>query len=71
MVKNQVNNVENGIYIWKGPTTNMERAGDSNNSIEGNVSLGNYVFIEHGDNAGSGWVLTSSDAIDPKNNTRC
>lgn len=67
LVKNQANAAHNGIYLVTSagsPSTKwkLTRASDSNNSIAGQVSGGDAVFVLPGggiNNSGQGFVLTS------------
>lgn len=68
LVKNQANTVQNGIYeiTTAGATGEMTRADDSNGDPVGEVSLGNFTFVEFGSTKGdTGWVLSSSNATNP------
>lgn len=68
LVKNQSNLNENGIYIilTAGETGEMTRAEDADGTPSHEVSLGNFTFVEFGDNkGGTGWVLSTTDATDP------
>lgn len=60
LVKTQSSATENGIYevTTAGATGAMERASDQDGSPAGEVSSGNFTFVELGATyAGSGWVL--------------
>jgi hypothetical protein len=51
---------DNGIYVVQ--TGSWSRAEDSDGDPNGEVSLGNFTFVEYGDTwAGTGWVLSISD----------
>ena len=69
LVKNQASAVDNGIYV--AATGAWSRAADSDGTPSNEVTLGNYTFVE-GQNSGNtqsgtGWVIVSSNAADPKN----
>jgi hypothetical protein len=56
--------IDNGIYVVSAGT--WSRALDSDGNPNGEVSLGNFTFVEKGDTwAGTGWVLSISDALNP------
>jgi len=57
----QTNPVENGIYVVS--TATWSRADDANGTPNGEVSLGNFVFVEKGNlYSGTGWVLYDTDS---------
>lgn len=64
LIKNQATASQNGIHIVQASGAPV-RATDSDGSPTNEVTLGNYTFIEEGSQAGSGWVLYSSDAASP------
>jgi hypothetical protein len=62
LVKDDTTQTQNGIYVvttvGTGANGVWERAEDHDGSPAGEVSSGNYVFVEQGtDNANTGWVL--------------
>lgn len=60
LVKNQDNNVDNGIYVVS--ASGWSRSADANASAE--VTAGLYTFVTSGSqNANSGWVLIAADPI--------
>ena len=60
LVKNQSNSVNNGIYVVA--VGSWTRATDAN--VTANVTAGLFTFVSEGtQNADSGWILTSDDAI--------
>lgn len=68
LVKNQADAKQNGIYtvtaLPGGTTTNLTRAADQDGTPSGEVSAGNYTFIEQGTtNADSGWVLQGNGVL--------
>ena len=66
LVKNQTTGTQNGIYIVSSSGTagtpwSLIRATDADNSIAGEMSVGDFVFVISGTNgAGTGWVLNSA-----------
>ena len=73
LVKDQPNEIENGIYIISedGGQFDLLRAPDSDGSLpDGIVSVNDYVFVESGScaaNIASSWVLSETDALDQQN----
>lgn len=68
LVKNQADAKQNGIYtvtaLPGGTTTNLTRASDQDGSPAGEVSAGNYTFIEQGTaNQDTGWVLQGNGVL--------
>lgn len=68
LVKNQADAKQNGIYIvvtvGTGANGVWERASDQDGSVAGEVSSGNFVFVEQGTvNADSGWVLQGNGVL--------
>ncbi len=60
LVKNQSNAINNGIYVVA--VGSWSRATDAN--VTANVTAGLFTFVSEGtQNADSGWILTSDDAI--------
>ena len=60
LVKNQSNPINNGIYVVAAGS--WSRASDADSSSE--VTAGLFTFVSEGtQNADSGWILTSDDAI--------
>lgn len=60
LVKHQSNPINNGIYVVA--VGSWTRAADAN--ITANVTAGLFTFVAEGtQNADSGWILTSDDAI--------
>jgi hypothetical protein len=57
LVKNQGDAKQNGIYVATATTTTWNRASDMDGTPATEVSGGNYVFVEEGSQANSGWVL--------------
>lgn len=63
LIKNQATASENGIYIVQASGAPV-RADDADNSPVGEVTSGMFTFVEAGTaNAGTGWVLTTSNPI--------
>jgi hypothetical protein len=63
LVKNQATLTQNGIYIVKtvsGGNVTLERAADANNSVLGELSAGDFVFVTGGTQAGTGWTQKNS-----------
>ena len=60
LVNNQVDETQNGIYVVTQMTAPwiLTRADDANNSIPGQVKAGDFVFIQQGTMAATGWVET-------------
>ena len=57
LLAGQTSAVNNGIYVASA-TGSWIRASDSDGSVVGDVSLGNYTFVEQGGTySGTGWVL--------------
>jgi hypothetical protein len=66
LVKNQVNGIQNGIFVVSGTT--LVRADDTNGNPFGEVSINDYCFVLSGNTLyGTGWVLYSSDSTDVDN----
>lgn len=70
LVKNQASALENGIYqvLQTGGVSQpwiLIRANDFNgHGISGNVSTGDFVFVEQGyENGGTGWVMTTPNPV--------
>jgi len=55
LVKDQSDNTQNGIYLWKGDTSAMVRSSDAD-TVAKLVSA--FTFVEQGTNADSGWTCT-------------
>jgi hypothetical protein len=66
LVKNQSTSTQNGIYVVTASGSGstpwvLVRAEDSNNSIAGEMSVGDFIFVISGSVGGStGWVLNSA-----------
>lgn len=61
LLTNQTSAIDNGIFVVS--ATAWSRAADSDGNPSGEVSLGNYTFVERGLTFGtSGWVLYDTDA---------
>lgn len=65
LLKNQASAVQNGMYIvttagTTGVSTILTRAEDSNNSIAGELGVGDFFFIADGSQAATGWVQTAT-----------
>ena len=59
LVKNQVNSVENGIYVFSSGA--LTRADDAGN---GELTAGSFTFVEEGTlNADTGWVISTNNPI--------
>ena len=59
LVKNQVNSVENGIYVFSSGA--LSRADDAGN---GELTAGSFTFVEEGTvNADTGWVISTNNPI--------
>lgn len=68
LVKDQADAKQNGIYtvtaLPGGTTTNLTRASDQDGTPAGEVSAGNYTFVEQGTvNQNSGWVLQGNGIL--------
>lgn len=65
LVKNQGDAKQNGIYevTTTGTSGTLTRAEDQDGNPASEVSGGNFTFVESGDNANTGWVLTGSGTI--------
>lgn len=63
LVKNQGDAKQNGIYVATATTTTWNRASDMDGSPASEVSGGNYVFVEEGTQANSGWVLQGTGTL--------
>jgi hypothetical protein len=58
LVKDQADQKQNGIYEVQATTTTLTRASDMDGTPAGDVSGGNFTFVEEGTlNINSGWVL--------------
>lgn len=66
LVKNQTSALQNGIYVVTasgaaGSAWSLTRAEDANNSIAGEMAVGDFIFVVSGSyGAGTGWVLNSA-----------
>lgn len=63
LVKNQTNKLHNGIYVVTTVSTNvtLTRATDANNSVLGEVSAGDFIFVSGGNTlASTGWSQKNS-----------
>jgi hypothetical protein len=66
LVKNQTAGLQNGIYTVTasgaaGSAWTLTRAEDANNSIAGEMAVGDFIFVVNGASyAGTGWVLSSA-----------
>ena len=62
LLKNQTTATQNGIYVVTTVSTNitLTRATDANNSIAGQVAAGDFVFVDEGTQANTGWVLDAA-----------
>jgi hypothetical protein len=68
LVKNQADPKQNGIYFVAalpgGTTTNLTRATDQDGTPAGEVSAGNFTFVEQGTvNQDTGWVLQGNGIL--------
>jgi hypothetical protein len=63
LVKNQGDAKQNGIYVATATTTTWNRAADMDGTPASEVSGGNYVFVEQGTQANSGWVLQGTGTL--------
>jgi len=61
LVKNQTTQTQNGIYTVTavGSNITLTRAVDSDNSIAGELSAGDFVFVSAGTQAATGWTQTT------------
>jgi hypothetical protein len=64
LVKNQTTGLQNGIYTvttagTTGVATVLTRATDADNHIAGQVIAGDFVFVQYGAQAATGWVETA------------
>jgi len=64
LVKNQTTALQNGIYTvttagTTGVSTILTRATDADNHIAGQVIAGDFVFVQYGGQAATGWVETA------------
>jgi hypothetical protein len=66
LVKNQSSGLQNGIYTVTasgaaGSAWTLTRSEDANNSIAGEMAVGDFIFVVSGSyGAGTGWVLNSA-----------
>ena len=66
LVKNQSSGLQNGIYVVTasgaaGSAWTLTRAEDANNSIAGEMAVGDFIFVVSGSvGAGTGYVLNSA-----------
>lgn len=66
LLKDQTDAKQNGIYVvtTAGATGVIERASDQNGSTPGDVSSGNFTFVETGDTlASTQWYLTGDGVL--------
>jgi len=64
LVKNQTDNVENGIWVYSASTSAFTRSDDFDGTPVGEVSNGAYCLVITGDTlANSQWVVTTPDPI--------
>lgn len=64
LVKSQTDAKQNGIYVVQATTTTLQRADDQDGSPPGNVSAGNFTFVENGTvNVNTGWVLQGDGTL--------
>jgi hypothetical protein len=65
LVKNQTTATQNGIYTvttagTTGVSTVLTRSTDADNHIQGQVIAGDFVFVQYGGQAATGWVETGT-----------
>jgi hypothetical protein len=69
LIKNQSSGIQNGIYVVTsvgsaGSKFIFTRAEDADDSPDGELTTGAYMYVEQGTaNGGSGWVLTTANPI--------
>jgi len=65
LIKDQADAKQNGIYVVSTITPNwvLTRAADFDNSPVGEVTAGDFVYIQEGTLAGTAWVQTTPDTI--------
>lgn len=61
LVKNQTPSTYNGIYKVTTVSTNitLTRASDADNSVLGELSAGDFIYVAGGGQAGTGWTQTT------------
>jgi hypothetical protein len=67
LVKNEANQINNGVYVVTS-TTVLTRATDFDDSPDGEVVAGDFVYIQQGTLGGTQWVQTAVDPIIGTNN---
>jgi hypothetical protein len=68
LIKDQTDQTQNGIYVvttvGDGSTPwVLTRATDADNSPSGEVSYGDFIFIQQGTHGGSGYILTTTGTV--------
>src|SRR5690606_25322053 len=76
LVKNQINPVLNGVYVFNGESEPLTRAEDFDDSHPDEVRRGSYILVTEGDknggtgyfvsNAGTGDIVVGTDPIEFK-----